>query len=154
MPTTLSSAIPWTTSSTSRVLPSSGKPSLSHNWMMFGQNICILSILTGPEKYSNLELVEIFISWVFWLVPKNMFGQNIRILSILTGPEKYSNLELVKIFVSWVFWLVPKNMFGQNICILSILTRGLPINKIAGLPINKIASSLCIYKIFDVRPTC
>jgi hypothetical protein len=22
---------------------------------MFGQNICILSILTGPEKYSNLE---------------------------------------------------------------------------------------------------
>ncbi len=23
--------------------------------MMFGQNICILSILTGPEKYSNLE---------------------------------------------------------------------------------------------------
>ncbi len=23
--------------------------------MMFGQNICILSILTGPKKYSNLE---------------------------------------------------------------------------------------------------
>jgi hypothetical protein len=31
---TLSSAIPWTTSSVSRVLPSSGKPSLSHNRMM------------------------------------------------------------------------------------------------------------------------
>ncbi len=83
-----------------------------------------------------------------------MFDQNICILSILTGPEKYSNLELVKIFVSWVFWLVPKNMFGQNICILSILICGPPINNISGLPINKIASTLCIYKIFDVRPTC
>ncbi len=30
----------------------------------------------------------------------------------------------------------------------------LPINKISGLPINKIASTLCIYKIFNVHLTC
>jgi hypothetical protein len=33
-PTTLSSAVPWTMSSASRVLPLSGEPSLSHNRMM------------------------------------------------------------------------------------------------------------------------
>ncbi len=51
-------------------------------------------------------LVKIFVSWVLWLVPKN-----IRILNW----SKYLYLEyfdwsrkicLVKIFVSWAFWLV------------------------------------------------
>ena len=55
-------------------------------------------------------LVKIFVSWVFWLVPKN-----IRILNW----SKYLYLEyfdwsqkicLVKIFISWVFWLVDSQL--------------------------------------------
>ncbi len=42
----------------------------------------------------------------------------------------------------------------QIIPILKIMHVDSQLTKIAGLPINKIASSLCIYKIFNVPLTC
>jgi predicted house-cleaning NTP pyrophosphatase (Maf/HAM1 superfamily) len=71
---------------------------------------------------------------------------------MMFGPEKYSDLEYFDrgLPINKIAGLPINKIAGLPINKIS----GLPINKIAGLPINKIAATLCIYKIFNVRPTC
>ncbi len=81
-----------------------------------------------------------------------MFDANYLNLENYAFDADYSNLENDAFDADYSN--LENYAFDADYSNLENYARGLPINKIARLPIKKIASTLCIYKIFNIRPTC